>query len=176
MQVGSLDREPVFKKRSKNLVNRLNRTLNLGVATWGGFFWLIWPSIFKSSQSRKVKLMPVMFFSSPPSRPPVCLVYPVLQRRARVPNLGSQFWRCEFWKVPAVSKMPPSWAWLIPAEQTSRSANEECTHRERRPGWSLSIKGSPRAVKSAIFLVQQKIQEKQEERARSGRNWEHLRF
>ena len=34
----------------------------------------------------------------------------------------------------------------------------------------ITIKGSPRAVKSALYLVQQKIQEKQEERARSGRN------
>ena len=36
----------------------------------------------------------------------------------------------------------------------------------------ITIKGSPREVKSALYLVQQKIQEKQEERARSGRNWE----
>merc|ERR1719499_1436168 len=34
----------------------------------------------------------------------------------------------------------------------------------------ITIKGSQRAVKSALYLVQQKIQEKQEERARSGRN------
>ena len=34
----------------------------------------------------------------------------------------------------------------------------------------ITIKGSLRAVKSALYLVQQKIQEKQEERARSGRN------
>ena len=40
----------------------------------------------------------------------------------------------------------------------------------------ITIKGSPREVKSALYLVQQKIQEKQEERARSGRNWEHLPF
>jgi len=33
----------------------------------------------------------------------------------------------------------------------------------------ITIKGSTRAVKSALYLVQQKIQEKQEERARSGR-------
>jgi hypothetical protein len=33
----------------------------------------------------------------------------------------------------------------------------------------ITIKGSQRAVKSALYLVQQKIQEKQEERARSGR-------
>jgi len=33
----------------------------------------------------------------------------------------------------------------------------------------ITIKGSQRAVKSALALVQQKIQEKQEERARSGR-------
>jgi len=34
----------------------------------------------------------------------------------------------------------------------------------------ITIKGSQRAVKSALYLVQQKIQEKQEERARSGRS------
>merc|ERR1719400_2809849 len=34
----------------------------------------------------------------------------------------------------------------------------------------ITIKGCPRAVKSALYLVQQKIQEKQEERARSGRS------
>merc|ERR1719400_2381503 len=34
----------------------------------------------------------------------------------------------------------------------------------------ITIKGSQRSVKSALYLVQQKIQEKQEERARSGRN------
>merc|ERR1719347_695746 len=33
----------------------------------------------------------------------------------------------------------------------------------------VSVKGSQRAVKSAIYLVQAKVQEKQEERARSGR-------
>jgi len=34
----------------------------------------------------------------------------------------------------------------------------------------VSVKGSQRAVKSAIYLVQAKVQEKQEERARSGRS------
>lgn len=34
----------------------------------------------------------------------------------------------------------------------------------------ITIKGSQRSVKSALYLVQQKIQEKQEERARSGRS------
>lgn len=34
----------------------------------------------------------------------------------------------------------------------------------------ITIKGSQRACKSALYLVQQKIQEKQEERARSGRS------
>ena len=37
----------------------------------------------------------------------------------------------------------------------------------------IKIKGSPRAVKSALCLVQQKIQE---ERARSGRNWEDASY
>ena len=82
--------------------------------------------------------------------------------------MRSHFWQCQ--DLKSAGKQNASITCLTYSSGADVQISKRGVYAPGTTNRLITIKGSPREVKSALYLVQQKIQEKQEERARSGRN------